>query len=95
MEPSAWSPHLYASVQLTNYDFQSRLKSGDIIISMDEKKSGDAIISMVTPSACHSAQLTNYDFQSRMKSKDGIISMVTPPAPACQCTIHILYFQVR
>jgi len=54
------------NAQHTSYEFQSRMESGD------------GIMSMITPSTYHNAQLTHYDFQSKLEVGNEIMSMITP-----------------
>ena len=79
MESSGWPSHQHATIQLTNYDFQCRMKSRDRVI-------------MTIPPICYNTQLTDYNLQCRMKSGNGVISMATNMP---QCTTHILWFPMQ
>ena len=69
MESSAWwefTPTCH-NVQLTAYDFQCRMKSGD------------GVVSMTIPATCHNAQLTAYHFKCKMESGDVLSAWPSHP----------------
>ena len=82
MKPSASSQSLtFQDAQLTDYDSQSRMKSGQ------------GIINMITVTNMNRL-LTSYDCQSRMKNGHGIIGMIIVTNMP-ECTTHPLWSQSR